>query len=150
QIQPAIKVSYSWKNNDLVISPAYHLSANTPYTVTIAQTAIRSTSGASAAAPINITFGTAPTPAPGPVAPPSLNPVVLGSNGTGGSLLYAPDGSLVSTVGLLPASGATAASPPASATPASPSASPTATPEGGITQPPDVPGSLVEFPRSGT
>ena len=84
------------------------------------------------------------------MAPPSLNPVVLGSNGTGGSLLYAPDGSLVSTVGLLPASGATAASPAASATPASPSASPTATPEGGITQTPDVPGSLVEFPRSGT
>ncbi len=149
-IQPAIKVSYSWKNNDLVISPAYHLSANTPYTVTIAQTAIRSTSGALAAAPINITFGTAPTPTPAPVAPPSLNPVVLGSNGTGGSLLYAPDGALVSTVGLLPASGTTASTPAASATPASPSASPTVTPEGAITQTPEVPGSLVEFPRSGT
>jgi Bacterial Ig-like domain len=147
-IQPAIKVSFSWKDNNLVISPAYHLSANTPYTVTIAQTAVRASSGALAAAPINITFGTAPTPTPGPVAPPSLNPMVLGSNGTGGSLLYAPDGSLVSTVGLLPPSGITA--PSASATPASPSASPTTTPEGAITQTPEVPGSLVEFPRSGT
>ncbi len=63
-IQPAIKVSYTWKDNDLVITPAYHLSANTPYTVTIAQTAIRAASGASAAAPINITFGTEPSPAP--------------------------------------------------------------------------------------
>ena len=59
-IQPAVKVSFSWKNNDLVITPAYHLSANTPYTVTIAKTTIRSASGASAAAPINITFGTSP------------------------------------------------------------------------------------------
>jgi hypothetical protein len=146
-IQPAIKVSFSWKNNDLVISPAYHLSANTPYTVTIAKTAIRASSGASAAAPINITFGTAPTPAPAPVTPPSLNPAVVGANGTGGSLLYAPDGSLVSTVGLLPASAANAATPSASAT--APTASPTTTPEGVTTQGPEVPGSLVEFPSSG-
>jgi Bacterial Ig-like domain len=149
-IQPAIKVSFSWKDNNLVISPAYHLSANTPYTVTIAQTAIRASSGALAAAPINITFGTAPTPTPGPAAPPSLNPVLLGSNGTGGSLLYAPDGSLVSTVGLLPPSATVSPSPTVSAEAATPSASPTATPEGVITQAPEVPGSLVEFPPSGT
>jgi Bacterial Ig-like domain len=151
-IQPAIKVSFSWKNNDLVISPAYHLSANTPYTVTIARTAIRASSGASAVAPINITFGTAPTPTPGPVAPPSLTPVVLGSNGTGGSLLYALDGSgsLVSTVGLLPASATTSPSPSMTAASSTPSASPTATPEGVITQGPAVPGSLVEFPPSGS
>jgi Bacterial Ig-like domain len=149
-IQPAIKVSYSWKNNDLVISPVYHLSANTPYTVTIAQTAIRASSGALAAAPINIPFGTAPTPTPLPVAPPSLSPVILGSNGTGGSLLYGPDGSLVSTVGLLPASAIPSASPSVTAAATTPSASPTATPEGVIAQAPEVPGSLVAFPRSGT
>ncbi len=142
-IQPAIKVSFTWKDNDLVITPAYHLSANTPYTVTIAQTAIRAASGASAAAPINITFGTAPTPTPGPVAPPSLNPVTLGSNGTGGSLFYASDGSLISTVGLLPTSAAATSS--STPTPASPSASPTTTPEGGITGAPEVPGALVQF-----
>ncbi|MFZ0130591.1 MAG: Ig-like domain-containing protein [Candidatus Dormiibacterota bacterium] len=146
-IQPAIKVSYTWKDNDLVITPAYHLSANTPYTVTIAQTAIRAASGASAAAPINITFGTEPTPAPGPAAPPSLNPVTLGSNGTGGSLFYASDGSLISTVGLLPTSPTATATP--SATP-TPSASPTATPEGGITGAPGVPGALVQFSGAGT
>ncbi len=149
-IQPATKVSFSWKNNDLVISPAYHLSANTPYSVTIARTAIQALSGASAAAPINITFGTAPTPTPGPVAPPSLNPVVLGSNGTGGSLLFAPDGSVLSTVGLLPQSSTASPSPSVSAAPATPSAGPTSTPEGVITQAPEVPGGLVDFPSLGT
>ena len=149
-IQPAIKVSFTWKDNDLVITPAYHLSANTPYTVTIAQTAIRAASGASAAAPINITFGTEPTPAPGPAAPPSLNPVTLGSNGTGGSLFYAPDGSLISTVGLLPTSPTASATPSPTPTPASPSAGPTATPEGGVTGAPDVPGALVQFSGAGT
>ena len=148
-IQPAVKVSFSWQNNNLVITPAYHLSANTPYTVTISKTSIRAASGASAAAPINITFGTAPTPTPGPVAPPSLNPVVLGANGTGGSLLYAPDGAVVSTVGLppQPATGSTPTGTPAAA---SPSASPTATPEGATAGAPDVPGALVRFPSPGT
>jgi hypothetical protein len=149
-IQPAIKVSFSWKNNDLVISPAYHLSANTPYSVTIARTAIKALSGASAAAPISITFGTEPTPTPGPVAPPSLNPVVLGSNGTGGSLLYAPDGSVLSTVGLLPQSSTGSSSPSVSAAPATSPASPTSTPEGVIPQAPEVPGGLVDFPVLGT
>jgi hypothetical protein len=149
-IQPAIKVSFSWKNNDLVISPAYHLSANTPYIVTIAQTAIKALSGASAAAPINIAFGTAPTPPPGPVAPPSLNPIALGSNGTGGSLLYAPYGSLFSTVGLLPQSATASPSPTVAGAPSTPSANPTSTPEGGSSQAPDVPGGLVEYPNSGT
>ena len=121
-IQPAVKFSPSWKGNSLVITPLYHLAANTAYTVTIAKTAIRSASGASAAAPINIAFGTAPTPTPAPVAPPALVPVALGMNGTGGSLLYSPDGSLLlSTVGLVP--GSSTASPSASA-----SLSPTLTP----------------------
>jgi len=148
-IQPAIKVSFSWKNNNLVISPAHHLSANTPYTVTIAQTAIRAASGASAAAPINITFGTAPTPPPGPVAPPALAPVTLGLNGTGGSLLFGPDGSVVSTAGLLPPSATASPSPSITATPTTPGAA-TPAPEGVISQAPEVPGALVEFPTSGT
>jgi hypothetical protein len=150
-IQPAVKFSPSWKGNNLVIKPLYHLAANTAYTVTIAKTAIRAASGASAAAPINISFGTAPTPTPIPAAPPTLVPVTLGTNGTGGSLLYAPDGStLLSTVGVVP--GSPTASPSASASP-SPTPTPansTPTPEGGTSQTPDVPGGLVEFPSSGT
>ena len=127
RIQPAVKVSFSWKDNDLVISPVYHLAANTPYTVTIARTDLRAASGASAAAPIYIPFGTAPTPTPMPVAPPTLTPVVLGMNGTGGSLLYAPDGSqLLSTVGVVSGSSSASASPSPTATPASS----TPTPEG--------------------
>jgi Bacterial Ig-like domain len=146
-IQPAVKYTVSWKNNDLVISPTYHLSANTPYTVTIAKTYIRSASGASAAAPINITFATKPTPTPQPASPPSLTPVVLGANGTGGSLLYAPDGSVVSTEGVIPASATTAPSPTATPTPA---ANATPTPEGAISGAPAVPGALAEFPTSGS
>jgi hypothetical protein len=148
-IQPAVKVSYSWKDNSLVISPAYHLAANTPYVVTIAQTAIRSLSGASATAPINIVFGTAPTPTPAPVAPPSLNPVVLGVNSAAGSLLFAPDGSVVSTAGVLPASVTTSPSPSPSLATATPSASATPTPEGVITQAPEVPGAMVDYPATG-
>jgi hypothetical protein len=146
-IQPAVKVAFSWKNNDLVISPVYHLSANTPYTVTIAKTYLVAASGASAAAPINITFATEPTATPQPVSPPSLTPVVLGSNGTGGSLLYTPDGgSVVSTVGVIPESATTPPSPTATPTPP---ASATATPEGSFSGAPSVPGALVEFSTSG-
>jgi Bacterial Ig-like domain len=143
-IQPATTVSYSWRQNTLVISPVYHLTGNTPYTVTIAQAAIRATSGVSATKPITLTFGTAPSPPSGPslAAPPTLAPSVVGSNGADGSLLFAPDGSVVSTVGLLPQSGGgtpSAASPTPSATPA---------PEG-VTGPPAA-GSLIDFPASGT
>jgi Bacterial Ig-like domain len=145
-IQPATKVSYSWHDNTLVISPVYHLSGNTPYTVTIARTAIRATSGVAATAPITLTFGTAstPTPAPVTVTPPSLAPSVLGSNGSGGLLLFAPDGSVVSTAGLVPP-GATSGT--ASATPTE-SSSATPAPEG-VTASPDATGSLVDFPPSG-
>jgi hypothetical protein len=151
-IQPAVKWSYAWKNNSLVISPAYHLAANTPYVVTILQTAIRSASGASASAPINITFGTAPTPTPAPVAPPSLNPVVLGANGAAGTLLFAPppDGSVISTGGILPASSTTAPSPSPTVSLATPTAGATPTPEGVITQAPDTSGALVEYPAGGS
>ena len=145
-IQPATKVSYSWHDNTLVISPLYHLSGNTPYTVTIARTAIRATSGVSATAPITLTFGTAPTPTPAPIklTPPSLAPSVLGANGSGGFLLFAPDGSVVSTAGLLPPG---AASGTQNATPTA-SSSATPAPEG-ATPPPDTAGSLVDFPLSG-
>jgi len=144
-IQPATKVSYAWHDNTLVISPVYHLTGNTPYTVTIAKTALRATSGVSATAPITLTFGTAPTPPPTPpkVTPPSLAPLVLGSNGTGGLLLFAPDGSVVSTAGLLP--GAAGSGTP-TATPTAGSSA-TAAPEG-VTAP-DTTGSLVDFPPSG-
>jgi WD40 repeat protein len=147
RIQPATKVSYSWLDNTLVISPVYHLTGNTPYTVTIAKAAIRATSGVSATKPITVTFGTAPTPpsGSGPAAPPSLAPSILGSNAAGGSLLFAPDGSVVSTTGLLPPSGVAT---PAAATPTP--GTPTATPEGVITGSPDATGSTVDFPAKGT
>ncbi len=140
-IQPATKVSYSWANNNLVITPAYHLSGNTPYSVTIAQSAIRALSGASASAPIHITFGTAPTPSPVSSAPPTLATTVLGLNGPNGSLVFEPNGSLVSSQGLLP---------PSAAPSSTPSASPTPTFEGGITAAPGGTGSLVAYPASGT
>jgi hypothetical protein len=142
-IQPATKVSFAWVDNNLVITPAYHLSGNTPYTVTIAKNHIVATSGASASAPINITFGTAPSSPVSPVSPPTLTSTALGLNGTGGSLLFGPDGSVVSTTGLAPASATASATPPSRAG-ATPTPSPTATPEG-VTGPPDVTGGLVEY-----
>lgn len=144
-IQPATTVSYSWRQNTLVIAPVYHLTGNTPYTVTIRQAYIRATSGVAATKPITLTFGTAPSPPSGPslATPPTLVPSVLGSNGADGSLLFAPDGSVVSTVGLLP--GSSGAGTPSAATP-TPSATPA--PEG-VTGAPAA-GSLVDFPPSGT
>ncbi len=150
-IQPATKVSFSWNGNNLVISPVYHLTGNTPYTVTIGskEHPIRSTSGVSATKPIAISFGTAPTPAAGPQSvTPTLMPSVAGANGVGGSLLFAPDGSVVSTAGMLPTAGALV-TPGATATStprgrSTPSAIPTPTPEG--VQEPSVNGSLVAFP----
>ena len=150
-IQPAVTVHFSWKGNNLVISPVYHLAANTPYLVTIAKTAIRSASGASGVATISIPFGTAPTPTPAPVAPPTLSPIVLGLNGTGGSLLYSPDGStLLSTAGLVAGSSTVPPSASASPSPTATPASSTPTPEGGISGAPEVPGGLVQYTTSGT
>ena len=149
RIQPATEVSYSWTGNNLVITPVHHLSGNTPYTVTIAQSAIRTATGGVATTPINITFATRPTPPAGQSAPPALalstiGPQGTGADGLGGTLLFAPDGSLVSTAGLLPAQPGT---PPAAATPG---ASPTATPEGVTDTGPSVAGQLVDYPSSGT
>ena len=149
RIQPATEVSYSWNGNNLVITPVHHLSGNTPYTVTIAQSAVRAASGVTAATPISIRFATAPTPPPAPSAPPTLTPVVVGdtgSDGLGGALLFAPDGSLVATDGVLPASAST---PPPSASP-SPSPSPTATPEGTVDNGATAAGQTVDFPSGGT
>jgi hypothetical protein len=149
RIQPATEVSYSWTGNNLVITPVHHLSGNTPYTVTIAQSAIRATSGVVATTPINITFATLPTPPVGRSTPPTLTlstigPEGNGVDGLGGALLFAPDGSLVSTAGLLPAPiGAPSA---ASATP---TAAPTPTPEGVTDNGPAVAGQLVDYPLSG-
>jgi WD40 repeat protein len=149
RIQPATKVSYSWQNNTLLITPLYHLTGNTPYTVTIAKTALRASSGVSATAPITLSFGTAPTPPPvtGQATPPSLTPSVLGANAAGGSLVFAPDGSVVSTAGLLPPSASSAAT--ATPTAATPTPTATPTPEG-VIPPPDATGSLVDFPPTGT
>ncbi len=145
-IQPATKVSFSWNGNSLVISPLHHLAGNTPYTVTIVKSAIRSTSGVAATKPIAITFGTAPTPAAGPHSvTPTLAPSVAGANGVGGSLLFAPDGSVVSTAGMLPAASAPATPVPTPTTRAR--SAPTPTPEGVITQEPSLTGSLVAYPQ---
>ena len=151
-IQPATKVSFSWNGNSLVISPLHHLTGNTPYTVTIVKSAIRSTSGVSATKPIAITFGTAPSPAAGPQSvTPTLAPSVAGANGVGGSLLFAPDGSVVSTAGMLPTAGAPATPVPTPTTRgrSTPTPIPTPTPEGVITQEPSLTGSLVAFPVGG-
>jgi hypothetical protein len=149
RIQPATEVSYSWTGNNLVITPVHHLTGNTPYTVTIAQSAIRAANGAIATTAIVIPFATAPTPPVGRSTPPALTlstvgPEGSGTGGAGGTLLFAPDGSLVSTAGLLPSSG----TPPAATTP-SPSASPTASP-GGVSDsgPPPV-GQLIDYASSG-
>jgi hypothetical protein len=127
----------------------HHLTGNTGYTVTIAQSAIRALTGAVAATPINITFSTRPTPPVAQSTTPTLalatvGPQGDGVDGNGGALLFAPDGSLVSTAGLLPTSLGT---PPA--TTATPTASPTATPEGVAGNGPSVTGQLVDYPASG-
>ena len=121
-IQPATQVTTMWNGNTLTITPVHHLTGNTPYTVTIAQPALVAASGARAAAPVQISFGTAPTPpAPSTAAVPALQPVVLGVATPGSTLLFSPDGLVVST-------GATAAAPAPSASPAaSPAASPVPT-----------------------
>lgn len=129
RIQPATEVSTAWDGNRLVITPVHHLAGNTPYTVTIAKPALVATSGARAAAPVQITFGTAPTapPASGNPAPPTLSPSPLGGAGQGALLLFAPDGGVVTT-SPTPASVPSQPSPTPAASPsASPSPSPTAT-----------------------
>ena len=148
-IQPAIKVTYSWKNNNLVISPAYHLSANTPYTVTIAQTAIRACLGRvrrwrRSTSPSGLRRRRLPAPWPRRRSVPRSSSV---SNGTGGSLLYAPDGSAGQHRRSAPSVGDDLPEPNRRPLPAAtPTASPTPTPEGAITQTPEVPGCAGRIP----
>ncbi len=150
RIQPATVVSYSWTGNNLVITPVHHLTGNTPYTVTILPKYIKAASGAVATNPIVIPFATAPTPPVARTAPPTLalsdvGPQGSGSGSSGGSLFFAPDGSLVSTGGLLQA--APGVTPAATATPTTtPSPSPTATPEGVNDSGPGSDGQLVDYP----
>ena len=144
-IQPATKVSYSWQGNKLIITPVHHLTGNTPYTVTIAKPSIRASSGATAAAAIQITFGTAatPPPAPGAPTPPGLSPTVLGPAAGGASIALAPDGSLVISAGLLPNS-APAAPTPATGTPAASPSSTAATGSAGLAS-----AAVIEYPAGG-
>jgi hypothetical protein len=151
RIRPATEVRTSWQGNNLVITPLHHLAGNTPYTVSIAQPALRTVRGAFADAPVEITFGTAATPPPGATTsnPPSLKPSTLGQAANGSSIVFAPDGSVVADAGLL--SNATTPPSPAAAS-ASPSVSPSAaqvnatpTPSGQGRAGPQT----IAFPRGG-
>jgi hypothetical protein len=154
-IEPATQVQTSWQGNNLVITPVHHLAGNTPYTVTIDQPALRAASGATAQAPLQITFGTAPTPPPGPStpAPPALAPTVLGQVGSSGQLLFGPDGSVVSTAGVAPittpaptpAANPNGASPSPSAS-GSPPESPSGAPANSLSQPATA---VLEYPAPG-
>ena len=144
RIQPATKVSYSWQNNKLVITPVHHLAGNTPYTVTIAKPSLRASSGATSSAPIQISFGTAPTPPPGPSAPapPALVPTALGPVAADATVVIGPDGSIAVSAGFPPSP--TATSPSASSSP-TPAASETPSLEGTPSPGP----SALEYPAHG-
>lgn len=127
RIEPATQVTTAWQGNDLVITPVHHLAGNTPYIVTIPQTSLVAASGARATAPVQISFGTAPTPpsTPGNPPPPRMTQVALGSAQGTGPLLFAPDGGVVTDA---PASAAAATPTPSPSATPSPTPSPTASP----------------------
>lgn len=153
RIEPATQVTTTWQGDNLVITPVHHLSGNTPYTVTIAKPALVAASGATATKALQIAFGTAPTPPPAPTVatPPALHTTTLGPVAGGSSLLFAPDGSVVSTAGYAAATEqqSTATSSPtpggspsaAASPPGNPSASPS--PAG-----PAAP-ALLDYPAGG-
>ena len=147
-IEPATQVTTTWKGNDLVITPLHHLAGNTPYTVTIVKPALVAASGATAARPLQISFGTAPTPPPAPAAapPPALQLADLGAVAGGSSVLFAPDGAVVSTAGYPPAT-ASSPSPGATArpTPTAVSSPTTAPPPGSSSSP-----ALLEYGATGS
>ena len=153
RIEPATQVTTAWQGNQLVITPVHHLAGNTPYTVTIPPTALVATSGARGTAPVQISFGTAPTPpAPsGSTLPPQMTQVALGSAQGSGPLVFAPDGGVVTNA---TAAAEATPTPAPSATPsamASPTASPSAlavTPSPQPTPTPSASGGprLVELP----
>jgi len=106
KIQPATSFSTQWKDDKtLVIVPAHHLAANTPYTVRIAPQSARDIQGNTATAPIVIAFGTKPapsaTPAVSPAPPPELELHTIGSALAGG-LVIAPDGGVSLAAGAVP------------------------------------------------
>jgi Bacterial Ig-like domain len=122
-IQPATKVTTTWRANDLLITPVHHLTGNTPYTVTIAKSAARTASGVTAHAAIHITFGTAPAaPASSPLKPPALDLTTSGPASPGAAILLAPDGAVIVTSAAAPALAAASSTPSAA-----PSGSPSAT-----------------------
>jgi len=145
RIQPATQVTYSWSGNDLSITPLHHLTGNTPYTVSIDQQSVRAQSGATAAAPVHIAFGTASTPPRSTAtgSAPTLAVTALGQVASGSSLLFAPDGSVVS-INAIPAT--TSPSAPATGTP-SPAGSPNASAQAAPTL--NSSPSIVEYPAAG-
>ncbi|MBV9099604.1 MAG: Ig-like domain-containing protein [Candidatus Dormibacteraeota bacterium] len=122
RIQPATEITTAWQGNSLVITPVHHFAGNTPYTVSIAQAALRTSIGTVAAAPLVITFGTAATPPPvgQTSSTPELQPAQLGQAASGSGVAFAPDGSVVAEAGIVGTAGATA--------PPSGTAAPTSTP----------------------
>ena len=154
-IQPATAYTTTWQGNSLLITPTHPLAADTPYTVTISQPAVKTASGNTAAAPLEFAFGTAPSPAPTPVptvaAPPSLSASPIATITSPSPLVVGPDGSAVVNAVVAPASTASAASSPESA-----SASPTSgtEPAGSATPSPSstpaAAGGVYSFPANGT
>ena len=123
-IEPATAVSTAWQGNNLVITPVHHLAANTPYSVTIAQTSLQTTTGVTATADLHITFGTAATPQASPSATPSgpatLVTASLGHASSGNRLAFAPNGDLVASAAVIPtpvASPTPSPTPPSSPSP---------------------------------
>lgn len=154
-IEPATQVTTAWQGNQLLITPVHHLAGNTPYTVTIPQSSLVASSGARAAAPVQISFGTAPTPppAPGNQLPPQMTQVALGSAEGSGLLLFAPDGGVVTNAPSGAGATATATPSPAPTPSATPGATATPSPSTATPSPqstPTPPASsgprLVELP----
>jgi hypothetical protein len=147
-IQPATRVTTAWRGNNLVITPVHHLTGNTPYTVTIPQSAARTASGSTARAAIQITFGTAPTPPASVVKPPTLAPVTVGTASPGAELLFAPDGSLLVTSATNPAAAAATATPSPTAASATPSGSPAVSSQSAVVYPADGGAPIVLGPAA--
>ncbi len=125
-LQPAAAVTTNWQGNTLVVTPLHPLAANTAYTVTIDQAAVRSVNGTTATAAVRFSFGTAPTPTPSPIpapaAPPTLVPTPLAGLGSPVVLGFDQHGSVIVSGHLdtttSPGDSATPdISPPSSATP---------------------------------
>ena len=153
RIEPATQVTTAWQGNQLVITPVHHLAGNTPYTVMIPPASLVAASGAHATAPVQISFGTAPTAPPIVESrrPPQLTQADLGPAADSGVLLFAPDGGIVTNASRQVDAAPTtspSASPSATPSPTAPSNSPSATPSTEPTPTPSPAGGsqLVELP----